>query len=261
MPGGPKPMDNQQRAALVEQIAEKLRQHYKGRLQALGVYGSLARGTDGPYSDIDMYCIVDGQEIETCHEWSSGDWKADVDVYSADVALRWAAVLDVDWPITHAACLAVKPLEDPQGIFPRMREAALSHSEQAYKLVMEDVIVGEIYELVGKLRNAYSLNNSGYMPIFTIELVRFAACLVGLANHHLYSSSSRFLEESLTLPDRPLGYDALCHLGMAGILGSPDVTIKTVDAFWAGVEEWAAQHDLHIERELDELLSQAGEAD
>jgi len=53
----------------------------------------------------------------------------------------------------------------------------------------------------------------------------------------------------------------LCHLGMAGMLESPDVTIKTVDAFWAGVEEWAAQHGLHIERELDELLSQADEAD
>lgn len=57
---------------------------------AFGVYGSIARPTDIEYSDVEMYCIIKGKEIETPYEWSSGQWKVEVDGRSADVHLKWA---------------------------------------------------------------------------------------------------------------------------------------------------------------------------
>lgn len=117
MPGGPQPVTRDHRLQIARQIAGRLRRHYGEQLLALGLYGSLARGTDGPYSDIEMHCVLHGSGIEFCHEWSAGPWKAEVDVYSQDVLLAWAGEVDVDWPLTHGACVQVQVLHDPADFF------------------------------------------------------------------------------------------------------------------------------------------------
>jgi kanamycin nucleotidyltransferase len=261
VPGGPKPIDHQQRQGLAERIADELRDYYKERVQAMGIYGSLGRGTDGPYSDIEMYCILEGQGIEASYEWCEGDWKAEVDIYSLDRLMKWAGQLDGNWSITHGACLAVKPIYDPQGIFQRLSETALTHSEQEFKRLMEDLIVGEIFELVGKLRNLYTLSLSNSMPFFTLHLLWCAACLIGLANRHIYTSATFFLDESLTLPSRPNGYDTLCQMCSAGVLNDPEAIIRAVDSFWLGLESWSSQKGLRIEQEMDTLFKDGSNFD
>jgi hypothetical protein len=73
-------------------------------------------------------------------------------------------------------------------------------------------------------------------------------------DHHLYISSSRLFEESLTLPDRPAGYDGLCQIVMRGKLADAARVADAGETFWRGVETWAEAHDLRIEQELDALL-------
>ena len=91
---GPQPISSEQRRHTAQEIAQALQQHYQERLLALGIYGSLGRGSDGPYSDIEMHCIVQGEGIEQCFEWSTGPWKAEVDVYSSEVILGLAAEVE-----------------------------------------------------------------------------------------------------------------------------------------------------------------------
>jgi kanamycin nucleotidyltransferase len=79
-----------------------------------GVYGSLARGADGPYSDIEMMCLLRTAGVERTVEWSHGPWKAEVNFLGYDVALRQAAEVDGDWPLAHGAYLNVLPLHDPE---------------------------------------------------------------------------------------------------------------------------------------------------
>ena len=68
---------------------------------------------------------------------------------------------------------------------------------------MRELIIGTIYELVGKLRNANAAGNRVVLPYYTLELARAGACLVGLANHHLFTTTSCMWDESLTLPGAP----------------------------------------------------------
>jgi kanamycin nucleotidyltransferase len=77
---------------------------------------------------------------------------------------------------------------------------------------MTALIVGELYEFMGKIRNAEALNNPAALSAWTIDLTRHGAYLIGLTNHYLYTTSSTLLAESLMLPGRPDGYDLLCHL-------------------------------------------------
>jgi kanamycin nucleotidyltransferase len=254
MGGGPKPLDRARRLELAHQIAARVQHHYGDHVLAVGIYGSLARGTDGPYSDIEMHCVLSGNDIDECYEWSVGPWKAEVDVYSEDVVLRWASQVDVDWPVTHGACTDVLAIYDPTGFFCRLRDAALSQPDQVFQQVVRDVIVGELYERIGKIRNARAARYDACLPYLAVELARFGACLLGLVHRHLYATSSRMFEESLALPGRPDGYDALCRMVMAGELADPARTADAADAFWSGVERWAQERGIRIEEELEMLL-------
>ena len=254
MPGGPKPMDRSRRLELARRIGDQIRDHYRDDVLAIGVYGSLARGTDGPYSDIEIHCVVRGQGVDVCHEWSAGPWKAEVDVYSEDVMLEWASDLDVDWAVTHGACVHVWTLYDPTGFFPHLRDAALLHPDHAFEEAIRDVIVGEIYERIGKVRNARAEKNDACMPYLTVELARCGVCLIGLDRRHLYTTSTCMFEESFELSGRPEGYDTLCRMVMAGDLADPARTADAADAFWSGVERWARERGIQIEYELEMLL-------
>ena len=104
MINGPNRISPEKRRQNMQEIAQALREHYKDRLMALGVYGSLARQSDGPFSDIEMHCVLHGEGIDQSFEWSTGPWKAEVDVYSPDVILAQAAEVDGDWSITLWTC-------------------------------------------------------------------------------------------------------------------------------------------------------------
>jgi kanamycin nucleotidyltransferase len=254
MTGGPQFYTHAERMKRVEDIAGQLRNHFGPRLLALGLYGSVARGTDGPFSDIELYCIIEGEGVDYAYEWSTGPWKAEVDVHSPDTLLAWAAELDGLWSLTHKAALTVQPLEDPQGIFARMAAVAMDHTPQEIEAALAECIVGELYELVGKIRNALTQRKTTSLPLFTVELARYAAGVVGLAQRHLYPSATDMLEDSLSLPGLPDGYAELCRLVISGRLDDPQQISVVVDVFWSGVEIWATRRGLVIETSLEALL-------
>ena len=262
MPGGPQPMERARRLALAREIAAQFQRHYGDQVLAIGVYGSLARGTDGPYSDSEMHCVLRGSGIERCFEWAAGpfdelragSWKAEVDVYSEDVLLRWASQVDGDWSLTHRVCTDVWALYDPTGFFPRLRDVTLSQPAPVFEQVLHDVIVGELYELVGKIRNLRAAQSDASLPYLAVKFAEYGALLVGLANRHLYSTSTCMFEESLALPDRPAGYDALCHMVMVGALADPAQIAEACEAFWSGIERWAEEREIQIEEDLEALL-------
>ena len=243
---GPQPIARDQRHRKVLEIGAHFRKRYGDQVLAMGVYGSHARREDGPYSDIEMHCVLKDPGVDESFEWSAGAWKAEVDVISQDLLLAQAARMDVDWSITHGAYTRVWVLYDPESFFPRLAQAASSQSEAAFQSILKDVIVGEIYELIGKIRNTFEFNEFSSLPYFTVHLAQHAACLVGLAQRHIYTSSARMFRESLSLPDRPNGYDAIIELVMQGSLTDPAAILRLANAFWKGVEQWAEQKKLII---------------
>lgn len=50
---GPLPMAHEERLALARSIAARAQEVHGDNLLAAGAYGSLARGEDGPYSDVE----------------------------------------------------------------------------------------------------------------------------------------------------------------------------------------------------------------
>jgi uncharacterized protein len=58
-------------AELLQRIKERLQSLYGERFRGLVLYGSVARGDDGPESDIDLICLLQGNaddEFSKIHE-------------------------------------------------------------------------------------------------------------------------------------------------------------------------------------------------
>jgi kanamycin nucleotidyltransferase len=255
MSDGPQPLSHTERWALAEGIAQELHTHYGTRLLALGVYGSLARGNDGPYSDIEMHCVVRGERIETSFEWSTGPWKAEVDVYSPDVLFQDASFVDGDWPITHGAFVTVKPIYDPNGLFDKLRRVTLSQPAVVFKDRVTEVIVGEIYELVGKIRNACQAQAHDLLAGFISQLAIWGACILGLHHHQLFTSKSSMFQEALALPDIPDGFQALVHRVRRGELSQPAILLETTNRYWTSLVTWAERNHYSTNTSLKALLS------
>lgn len=247
MPGGPQPLDRASRMALAHEIADRILSLHQQSLLAIGLYGSLARGTDGPYSDLEMLCVLDSVGEDYTYEWVYGSWKAEVNFYSQEVLLAQATGVRGDWPLTHGSYQQILVLYDPGDFFVKLRDAMLALPPERFMETIREVIVGELYEWIGKLRNARYMGHTTYLPELALNMAKYGAFIIGLFNRHTYSTGPRLLEESLALPYRPAGYDALCHLAMRGDLSYPDRMAELCEAFWAGVEQWAIEQGIVIE--------------
>jgi kanamycin nucleotidyltransferase len=252
---GPAPMAHEQRMELAHKIAVTFKEHIGARLIAIGIYGSLARGDDGPFSDIEMFCVVEGREIDDAVEWTTGSWKAEVDIYSPDTLLTYAARVEGDWSLTHGSMLRVLPLYDPDAFFERLKETVSSQPNEAYRTAMAALIVGEIYEVVGKVRNCQTSGRTSSLALYTVELASYGAWLAGLANRHLYLSSSTMLTEVLALRGLPAGYQSLCQMVTRGELQDHQLIYQVVDEFWRGVIDWCAINEIPVVQQLDQLLT------
>lgn len=109
------------------------------------------------------------------------------------------------------------------------------------------MLVGEMYEFIGKLRNVTINGPRTYLPYLIMQFAQYGAMLVGLHNQKLFSTGSMVLPEALELPGRPEGFDHLVKLVMFGDLAEPTKIISVCENFWSGLVSWAVEHDYHIQ--------------
>lgn len=230
---GPQENTHEERLLRAREIAEVFQSRFNPL--AIGLYGSLARGTDGPYSDIEMLCVVQERGVDQDYEWSEGPWKAEVGVASADLVLAHAARLEDDWPLTHGAFIDILPLHDPTHYFPRLKQLVFEHREEAYLRLIHGHIVGEIYEYVGKMRNARQSGHRDHVSSIAVGMVHHGALIIGLANRRLFTSAQTYVRESLDLPGNPLGYTRLCSLVMRGHLDNLGEVADAADEVLEGI--------------------------
>ncbi|NEW09701.1 ANT(4')-I family aminoglycoside nucleotidyltransferase [Paenibacillus sp. SYP-B3998] len=245
---GPVNITRNERLQTCHEIASRLREVYRERILAIGVYGSVSRGTDGPFSDIEMFCVLNksSESVDFSYEWSAGPWKAEVDVCSADILLNSASTVEGRWPLTHGPFFSQLSLYDPKGFFQKLKEAALAPTKEDFRHAINEVLVGEVYELIGKLRNVSLNGPHTYLPYLAMEFAQYGAMLVGLHNQRLFSTGSMVLPESLELPSRPEGFDNVVRMVMSGELAEPSKIVAACENYWNGLVNWAAEHDYVI---------------
>jgi len=235
----PQPMDHRQRLELARRIARRLAARYNASLKAIGLYGSVARNQDGPYSDIEMFCVLKEPGETRNFEWCAGPWKAEVNVRGEENLRGLAARLDERWALTHGAFVRVLPLMDPEHYFAGLQELVMHHAPEDFRLLIEEGLIDDMYERVGKIRNAFVRQQYQALPTLAVLLAQRTAYILGLEHRHLYQTASSLLDEAIQFPNLPEGFTSLAHLVMGGRLSDAALVESACDTLWAGLVRWA----------------------
>jgi kanamycin nucleotidyltransferase len=243
---GPQSLSHTQRLNIAHEIAERVKQHFHPQVIAIGLYGSLARGEDGPYSDIELFGVLRTDQYEQRYEWCTSAWKAEVDLYGKQALRERAAHVDGRWPLTHSAFQSVLPLDDPEHVFAEIRTIVEASPEPLFREAIENLLVDDVFECIGKIRNAQAFGMPTALPSLILKLVQTVAMVVGLANRQCYTTGTRVISEALALPDLPDGFGELGQIMLTGDFRDGQHIGKACERLWQGLNIWATDHGYSI---------------
>ena len=120
------------RWALAEEVTSALRDRWPSEISAVGVYGSLAHGDDDHADEVDLVVLTQrpgtGPRPGTRRVRGT---VVDIGVAAADDYLGSAQTLSMSWPLAADRYLTTRPLYDPHGWHPRLRNAHLARLAEA----------------------------------------------------------------------------------------------------------------------------------
>jgi KNTase C-terminal domain len=141
-----------------------------------------------------------------------------------------------------------KTLRGKPAVFAELNRLVFDHAEDQFRDVIRNIIVAELFEGLGKVRNAKSNSNYAVLPRVAMRIATMAELLIGLAHKHIYTASGLATVESMALSPRPAGHDELCTMVMRGELDHPNRTSQVIENYWKGVVEWAADSNIDLAR-------------
>jgi KNTase C-terminal domain len=145
--------------------------------------------------------------------------------------------------------------------FHELRRVVFDHTESQIHDAIREVIVGELYEGLGKIRNSLSSETHESLPRVTMRIALLAELMLGLVHRHIYTTAWLTAVESMTLTPRPSGHDELCRLAMKGTLTDAQRTARVIEEYWASVIDWTAVQDIDlapVNRHSDRLRETEG---
>ena len=161
------------RMRLAKAIARELRQRERSNLVAVGVFGSVARGEDRTFSDLDLLVVTRRRRRGIRHEIRDGVL---VTVHQVTPAEARREVTEGPWlngPLS--GWRGTRALYDPARLIARLRGIARRPSREAFReSARRDLI--ETLEEYGKVKNAIA---SGDLEEARSMVVWFTECAAG----------------------------------------------------------------------------------
>lgn len=247
---GPQPQSRGERLQMMDRIVADLHRTYGDAIQAIALYGSLSRGTDGDYSDIELWCVLSIPGLEKCEEWVYGPNKAEVDLYGDDVMRARAVEVSPMWSLQQGELINCRPLFGDRAYFTELCRLVMSPPKQVFDNVIAEMVVGEFFEWMGKLRNGVARDDLAFLSITACNYTLHLALMAALVHRHIYSTSSALMKEALALPTLPDGYVELGRMVMAGELHDKMKVAAAIERTWTGIGPWLAQHEIPLDERM-----------
>jgi kanamycin nucleotidyltransferase len=247
----PVPTTREEKLEIVNIIKNRLLNRFNDSILAIGVYGSLGKGTDGPYSDIEMHVITDNHTQLEGYEFIYDKFKIEISIRTKDDIYHKAKKIDDMWPIKAGSYIHISPVYDPFHIFKDLKSLPLEITANDIKRVMREFMIWEPYETMGKIRNNWERKNLEYLSVGAKDLTWQTAKLIGLANKKYYSTRANTYKESLTMELKPDGYEELVKCVTDGNLTDKEEVYFFCENLWTGLNKWF--DELGIEYRVNEL--------
>lgn len=165
-----------------------------------------------------------------------------MDLYGKQTLRERAACVDGQWPLTHSAFQTVLPLDDPEHFFAEIHTIVQASPEPLFREAIENLLVDDVFEYIGKIRNAQTLEIPTALSTLVLKLAQAVAMMVGLANRQCYTTGTRVISEAVALPDLPDGFRELSQVILTGDLRDGQQLGAACERLWQGINVWAQGH-------------------
>ncbi|GHO47938.1 kanamycin nucleotidyltransferase C-terminal domain-containing protein [Ktedonospora formicarum] len=189
------------RLQLAQKIVEKLKERYENDLLAVAVFGSVARGEDKDFSDLDMIAVVQqGQGVADDFNAIVDGLKYAVDIFSQDIVLGKMTTVHMRWPFLAGKFVTAVPLYDKQGIFASYKGIFQKFIQNDFAPYVRQVFVEEIFEECNKFINTTDTGDRGRVHYNAYHLFTKLAIFLGIVNKTYFTSAVALPEQALKLP-------------------------------------------------------------
>jgi len=241
-------MERARRRRLAEELAAKIVRARKD-VRAVILIGSVARGDDGPDSDVDMKVVA-----------AKGPWEPTRFVLGGVLFSvywsRWESLmqemLEPDGDAERHGFLGGVALYDPEGLF-RKLHARVAALPRTFHPASAQAALDQAYEYLCKTRNAWRRRDRANLEYAAWETAYFLASAVALRNRHHFGSENTVFSEWREFPDLPRGFERIAAIFEGGL--SDRRMYEDVEALWRSTRDWAARRGvrLHTVRGLREV--------
>lgn len=245
-------MERARRRRLAEELAAKVAKSRKD-VMAVVLFGSVARGDDGPDSDVEIAAVVRGSRSapRDAQRFVLGGVLFSVYWYNAP-GLR-AQMLSADGDASRHGFLDGVALHDPFRWFERLKGEVAALPESFYAKSSEEAL-HQMYEYVCKARNAWRRKDDANVVYATGVVGSLARVVAALVNRRHYASENTMATEWRDFPDLPASFGR--HLApLLAEAASSERRYEAAMALWRSTREWAARRGVRLRtiRDLREI--------
>lgn len=208
---GLKPHTRQDRARIVAALAPLIQKHVGSDLIALAVAGSVARGTDGDYSDIELFGFVKRplpdhrSAVKFIHDGILVDaWFLTRDDY---IHIFKSKVRLGNHPWPYVALNALEPVTNAPFI-----EELKAVPAQTQAADFRGALIGywpRVQEATGKFLNAVLEDNQLSVMPFYWQMIDRMCTVLSFLNERPYTTSATVYGEALSFPVLPASFPGL----------------------------------------------------
>lgn len=216
---GPVAQSRPARLALAQRVADRVEARFGANLLFCALYGSVARETDGPYSDVELFCARRSGEMPCqVFEWIEAEIKVKLRVYTEAGLIAETAAVDAEWPLSHNKLFHHRLLVGHPGLLDKLQQIAVSADEAAFSTAITHLYLSEVFELTAKLYNLRGLASPAEMGLWPvlIKLLEQVSIILGMAERRCFSTRQQLLTEAVAWGVLPGAFPRLCQLALTG---------------------------------------------
>lgn len=233
-------MTHEDRLTLARELAQCILRKYGDAVLGIALYGSVARGADTSYSDIELRVITDASvpehDVEYVHRSGA---KIEINYEQAENYLRRAASVDTDWPIWAAIYRQQLVLFEREDFFVRARKAIESVREEDFRAAQAQLIAEDLYELVQKIRGAWEQHREENLRWWAGRFLWFSMLWLGLANRKYFTTGGTVWDEVRRFSILPKNFESQLAV-LAGFKPSNASEVYcAVEDLWAEIQRLA----------------------
>ncbi len=234
-------MTHEDRLALARDLAQRILRKYGDAVLGIALYGSVARGVDTTYSDIELRVITDDSVVEHDVEYvHTSGVKIEINYERAQNYLRRAASVDTEWPIWAAIYRQYLVLFEREDFFTQAQRAIENIKDEDFRAAQAQLIAEDLYELVQKIRGAWAQKHEENLRWWAGRLLWFSVLWLGLANRQYFTTGSTVWEEVRRFSVLPKDFEYQVAVLAGFNPGTPSDVYRAVEDLWAEIQELAA---------------------